>query len=147
MAVLTITLVVLVLAGGWLSDRFETRRILSIATIVTAVGMVLMLVVRDMRGLLIFGSVVGAGIGLFLTANWALANRLALGDEAGKFLGLTNLATAGSAAIARLEGPAIDWLNAFRPGAWWGYSWMFLFGAVCMVVSLFLLRRIKEGNA
>jgi MFS family permease len=147
MAVLTITLVVLVLAGGWLSDKFGTRRILSIASIVTAVGMVLMLVVRDMRGLLIFGSVVGAGIGLFLTANWALANRLALGAEAGKFMGLTNLATAGSAAIARLEGPAIDWLNAFRPGAWWGYSWMFLFGAVCMLVSLFLLGKISEQNA
>jgi len=147
MATLTIALVILVLVGGWLSDRFGTKRIIAIATVVTALGMVLMLVVRDMSGLLIFGSFVGAGIGLFLTSNWALANKLAPVDEAGKFLGLTNLATAGSAAIARLEGPAIDWLNALRPGAWWGYGWMFLFGAVCMFVSLFLLGKIREQNA
>ena len=144
MAALTITLVILVLAGGWLSDKFGTKRILSIATLATAAGMVLMLVVRDMRGLLIFGSLVGAGIGLFLTANWALANKLAPGDEAGKFLGLTNIATAGSAAIARLEGPAIDWLNHLHPEQWLGYSWMFLFGAICMVVSLLFLRKINE---
>jgi len=147
MATLTIALVILVLVGGWLSDRFGTKRIIAIATVVTALGMVLMLVVRDMSGLLIFGSFVGAGIGLFLTSNWALANKLAPVDEAGKFLGLTNLATAGSAAIARLEGPAIDWLNSLRPGAWWGYGWMFLFGAVCMFVSLFLLGKIREQNA
>ena len=147
MATLTITLVVLVLVGGWLSDKFGTKRIISIATWVTAAGMVLMLAVQDMTGLLIFGSVVGAGIGLFLTANWALANKLAPGGEAGKFLGLTNIATAGSAAIARLEGPAIDWLNALWPGQWVGYTWMFLFGALCMLVSLFLLRKINGENS
>ncbi len=66
-----------------------------------------MLLATDVRGLTVFGSVVGAGIGLFLTSNWALANRLAPSEEAGKFLGLTNLATAGSGALARLEGPAL----------------------------------------
>jgi MFS family permease len=95
-----------------------------------------------MRGLLIFGSVLGAGIGLFLTSNWALATALAPGDEAGKYLGLTNLATAGSAALARLEGPALDALNAAWPGAWMGYKGLFIFGATCMILSLFLLQKI-----
>ena len=146
MAALTITLVILVLIGGWLSDKFGTKRIISVATWITAVGMVLMLLAKDMTGVLIFGSVVGAGIGLFLTANWALANKLAPNDEAGKFLGLTNIATAGSAAIARLEGPAIDWLNALRPGQWAGYTWMFLFGALCMLASLLLLKKIRTES-
>ena len=105
-----------------------------------------MLFATDMRGLIVFGSVLGAGIGLFLTSNWALANSLAPPESAGKYLGLTNIATAGAAALARLEGPVLDGLNAAWPGAWIGYKGLFIFGAVCMLLSLFLLRRI-HGNS
>ncbi|MDL1909743.1 SLC45 family MFS transporter [Chloroflexi bacterium CFX6] len=142
LAVLTGALVLLVLIGGWLTDKYGAKRILTIATYVSAVGILLMLLATDMRGLMIFGGVLGAGIGLFLTSNWALANSLAPEAEAGKYLGLTNLATAGSGALARLEGPALDWLNALSPGAWIGYKGLFIFGALCMVASLFLLKKI-----
>jgi MFS family permease len=93
---------------------------------------------------LVFGSVLGLGIGLFLTANWALLNELAPAAEAGKFMGLTNLATAGAGALGRLEGPLIDLLNHARPGAWWGYSGLFLMGAVSIAVSALLLTKV--GN-
>ena len=91
----------------------------------------------DLPGLMLFGVVLNV-------ANSALANQLAPGEEAGKFLGLTNIATAGSAAIARLEGPAIDWLNGLHPGQWPGYTRMFVFGVVCMVLGVFLLGKISE---
>jgi MFS family permease len=81
-------------------------------------------------------------MGLFLTSNWALANSLAPQGEAGKYLGLTNLATAGAAAFARLEGPILDGLNAAWPEEWIGYRGLFIFGALCMLLSLFLLRKI-----
>jgi hypothetical protein len=55
--------------------------------------------------------------GIFVSVNWALATDLIPQEEAGKYLGLSNLATAGSAAVARLTGPMIDGLNALRPGA------------------------------
>ena len=142
LAVLTISLVVLVLIGGWLTDKYGAKRILYIATFIAAGGMFLMLFAKDMRGLTVFGSVLGAGIGLFLTSNWALANTLAPEGEAGKYLGLTNLATAGSGALARLEGPALDWLNAAWPGAWVGYKALFIFGALCIFLSVFLLKKI-----
>jgi MFS family permease len=146
LAVLTLALVVLVLAGGWLSDKFGARRVLSIASILAATGMLLMLLPRDMAGLMAYGGVLGAGIGLFLTANWALANQLAPSGQAGKFLGLTNLATAGSGALARLEGPALDWLNGLWPGQWAGYTCMFVFGALCILASLYFLGRIEIRN-
>lgn len=142
LASLTITLIVLVLVGGWLTDRYGAKPILLIGTLVSAVGMFLMLFATDMRGLLIFGSVLGAGVGLFLTSNWALATMLVPEGEAGKYLGLTNLATAGSAALSRLEGPLLDGLNAAWPGAWVGYKSLFVFGAACMLLSVFLLRKI-----
>ncbi|MGE5074036.1 MAG: MFS transporter [Anaerolineae bacterium] len=143
LAFITLGLVVLVLAGGWLTDRFRARKILYFASGISAVGMLLMLLATDLGGLKVFGGIVGAGIGLFLTSNWALANTLAPGEQAGKFLGLTNIATAGSGALARLEGPALDYLNGAWPGAWVGYKGLFIFGAACMLLSLLLLSRIR----
>jgi MFS family permease len=146
LAVLTISLIVLVLIGGWLTDKYGAKRVLLIGTLIASGGMSLMLLATDMRGLMIFGSILGAGIGLFLTSNWALANSLAPEAEAGKYLGLTNLATAGSGALARLEGPALDWLNAAQPGAWIGYKSLFIFGALCIFLSIFLLQKISENS-
>jgi MFS family permease len=142
LASLTAGLVVLVLVGGWLSDKFGPKKVLYAASIITTIGMPLMLLARDMTSLTIVACLIGAGIGLFLTSNWALANVLAPSDQAGKFLGLTNIATAGSSALARLEGPAIDALNAAAPGQWLGYTGMFLFGGLCTFISMFLLSRI-----
>ena len=146
LAALTGALVILVLIGGWLSDKYGAKKVLIAATYISALGIFLMLLAKDMRGLLIFGAVFGAGIGLFLTSNWALANSLAPGDEAGKYLGLTNLATAGSGALARLEGPALDWLNAAYPGAWIGYKGLFIFGGLCILLSIFLLQKIRLNS-
>jgi MFS family permease len=108
-----------------------------------ALGMMLMVLTTDLRGLYLIGSIVGAGIGLFLTCNWALANGIAPPAEAGRFLGLTNLATAGAAALARLEGPGVDLLNAARPEAWWGYKGVFVFGALCILLSTWFLTKVK----
>jgi MFS family permease len=143
LAVLTLSIVLLVLFGGWLADRIGPKRLLFTSSLVTAVGMVLMLLPRSMPGVMAVGSLLGAGIGLFLTSNWAMANRLAPAEEAGKYLGLTNIATAGSGALARLEGPALDWLNSLWPGQWVGYTMLFIFGAACIVLSLLFLSKIQ----
>ena len=144
LAALTLSLVALVLVGGWLVDRFGAKRVLYAGSFVAATGMALMLLTRDTTGLRIFGSVLGAGIGLFLTANWALANKLAPPAEAGKYLGLSNLATAGAGALARLEGPALDWLIGMWPGQWVGYTSLFIFSAVSILLSAILLVKIRE---
>lgn len=140
LAAITLSLIVFALAGGWLGDRFGHKRMSLVASGVGAIGCVLLLWARSPVTLLLFGSVLGVGIGLFLTANWALANELAPAAEAGKFLGLTNLATAGAGAIGRLEGPLIDVLNNARPGAWWGYHALFLLGVLCILLSAWFLR-------
>ena len=143
LAVLTLSLVALVLTGGWLTDRYGAKRILYIATLIAATGILLMVFATDMRGLFLFGGLLGAGLGLFLTSNWALANTLVPEAEAGKYLGLTNLATAGAGALARLEGPLLDWLNHLWPGLWVGYKGLFIFGGLAIFLSLFILRKIE----
>jgi hypothetical protein len=57
-------------------------------------------------------------------------------------MGLTNLATAGGAAIARLIGPAIDYFNARSPGE--GYTVMLLSCAGYFLLGAFLLTRVRK---
>jgi MFS family permease len=138
--------IVLVLVSGWLADRVGAKVILYLGSMVTAVGLILVGTTQSMASVIGFGCIVGAGIGLFLTSNWTLANRLAPRAQAGRFLGFTNVATAGAAALARLQGPAVDWLNSVRPGEWMGYRGLFVFGAVCVAASLVFLTRIRATS-
>ncbi len=144
LAVVTITLIAVAVAGGWLTDRFGSKRLLVAAGILAAVGSLLVLLAHTVTALIWLGSVLGAGIGLFITANWSLANRLAPVEDSGKFLGLTNLATAGSAALGRLEGPLIDVLNNAKPGAFMGYTALFVIGAIGALLSIVLLQKVKD---
>ncbi len=142
LAAITLALIFFAVLGGWLGDRIGHKRLSTLASVIGALGCLAMIWARSPGTLLVFGSVLGMGIGLFLTANWAMANQLAPAAEAGKFLGLTNLATAGAGVIGRLEGPLIDLFNNWRPGMWWGYTGLFVAGAFCLLLSAVLLRKI-----
>ena len=146
-ATLGVLLVVTALAGGWLTDRFGSAAMSIVAGVLVITGYILLLTVHDVQLLTWLGILIGAGMGFFLTANWAMANRLAPKAESGKYLGLTNLATAGAAALARLEGPGIDFFNNASKGAWYGYKGMFIFAAVCTLISLLLLPKTREEKS
>ena len=146
LASITLALIVCALAGGWIGDRVGHKRVQYLAGGIGALGCLLLLFTRDATSLLIFGGITGVGIGLFITANWALLNRAAPLAQAGVYLGLTNLATAGSGAIGRLMGPVIDGLNNASPGQFNGYAAMFIFGAVCTGLSGLLLAKVKESG-
>jgi MFS family permease len=144
LASIVLALVAIAPVGGWLTDRLHPRPIMMAGCLVAAIGLLLLLFARSWVALIVCGSISGAGIGLFLTANWALANRLAPTADAGMFLGLTNLATAGAEALSRLEGPLIDLFNRLRPDVFLGYRAVFVMGAVCSLTTVpiiaFLLR-------
>jgi MFS family permease len=147
MATIVLSLIAFSVLGGYLVDRLGRRRMHYVAAALVAVGGLLMLPVRTPGLVLAFGSVVGAGIGVFLTANWALANDLSPRGEAGKYLGLTNIATAGAGATSRLAGPVIDGLNLAAPGQFLGYSALFIGAAVLAAASLLALRGLPESPA
>jgi len=144
MAAMALALVACTVIGGWLSDRIGTRKVITLASVVAAVGCFLLLLAKDVASMTLYASVLGAGIGLYLTSNWALASRLAPKAEAGKFLGLTNLATAGASAVSKLSGVAIDLANNAAPGRFLGYAGLFLAGGIFALVSLVVLARVKE---
>jgi MFS family permease len=144
LASITLALIASALLGGWVGDRVGHKKVQYTASAIGSVGCLLLLMARDSTTLLVTGGITGVGIGLFITANWALLNRLAPLAQAGVYLGLTNLATAGSGAVGRLMGPVIDALNNANPGAYSGYTAMFILGAVCTGLSALLLVRVPD---
>jgi Na+/melibiose symporter-like transporter len=145
LASITLALIACALIAGWIGDRIGHKRVQYLASAIGTVGCLLLLMARDATSLMIYGGVTGVGIGLFITSNWALLSKMAPLAQAGIYMGLTNIATAGSGAVGRLMGPVIDWLNNANPGVYNGYTAMFIFGAVCTALSAVLLAKVKGG--
>jgi len=144
LATIVLSLIGFSVLAGYLSDRFGRKPLHTIAGVLMILGSILMTIADSSNSILIYGSIIGAGIGLFISANWALANDLAPHGQAGKFLGLTNLATAGAGALSRLAGPGIDWINNMNPGAYQGYTALFIASAALALFSMLVMVRVPE---
>jgi Na+/melibiose symporter-like transporter len=146
LATIGLALTFLVFPAGLLSDRFGRVRLNLFAGALAAVGIFLLLFSRTLVSLYIFGAVIGMATGIFLSVNWALATDLIPSQEAGKYLGLSNLATAGAGATSRLAGPLIDGLNALRPGAYLGYPALFLLSSASALLGTLLMLQIRRST-
>lgn len=129
--------------AGRLSDRIGRRPIALTAGLLGALSIAFIyLSGQNFTLIMLSGGLVGIAFGAFMSSNWALATDLVPKGEEARYLGLTNLATAGGAALARLIGPLIDFCNGFSPNL--GYSIMFLACFIYFIVGSLLLLKIKR---
>ena len=141
LAVLGIGMVASVYPAGRLSDRIGRKPILISSGLIGAAGILMLLLGPSYGYILIGGALQGIAVGSFMSSNWALATDLVLKSEEARYLGLTNLATAGGAALARLIGPVIDYFNTYSPGL--GYKVMLLVCFVYFIAGSALVVKIK----
>jgi len=149
MAQFSIVIVACMLAvvypAGRLSDRVGRRPIVVTSGLLGALGVGLIFIFQHNFMFIIFcGGLVGVSVGAFMGSNWALATDLVAKGEEARYLGLTNMATAGGAALARLIGPVIDFFNAREPGL--GYSVMLMACFIYFLVGSLLLMKIKKRS-
>jgi len=121
-------LLLAVYPAGQLSDRFGRKPVILFSGLVGIVGISVLFLARNYIGVLVCGGLLGISAGAFLSTNWALATDLVPVGEEARYLGLTNIATAGAGALARLIGPVIDFFNTRQSGL--GYSVMLM---VCLL--------------
>ena len=138
-------LVIAVLAGGYLADRIGYKPVVALSSLVAAAGTLVMLVSQSVFPVLAGAAVLGMGAGAFMASNWALGTELAPPDEAGRYLGIANLAGAGAGIIGTgIGGPLADTFNAFQPGL--GYKVIFALYGVLFLVSALVLLKIKPAR-
>ena len=130
------------LPSGWLADRIGHKRLVGLSGIMAAAGCTLLLGtiwVPNLSLIYVAGLILGVSTGLFMTANWAMGTNLVPPEEAGRYLGISNLAGAGAGMIgAGIGGPVADYLNFGTPGL--GYFAIFAAYAVLFALSTVSLR-------
>jgi MFS family permease len=137
------------LPSGWLSDRLGYRKLVGGAGLVAAAGTVLLLAtiaVASTAMVYVAGCVIGLAAGLFMTTNWALGTELAPPEEAGLYLGVSNLAGAGAGVVgAAIGGPMADYLNNYRDGL--GFMTIMACYGVLFVLSTISLLGVRREEA
>ncbi len=144
--VVGVLILIFALAGGWLSDRIGHRRVVAIAGVTAAIGVVIAIAIPSLLAINIGGAFIGAATGMFYTANWALGTKLAPPAEAGRYLGISNLAGAGAGAVgAYIGGPIADYFTVRFPATpGLGYVLLFAIYGVLFLLSVAALARVKE---
>jgi MFS family permease len=141
-------IVLTALASGWISDKLGRKRLVAISGVVAAVGNVLLLVtiwIPSLTIVYIAGTIVGLATGLFMTANWALGTDLVPAGEAGRYLGVSNLAGAGAGIIgAGIGGLVADYINHYYMGL--GYFAVFTAYALLFALSSVSLLGMREDK-
>jgi len=126
------------LPGGWLADRLGRKPLVAASALLAALGTFGVVYVPHLAAVYAGGCLAGAAIGLFYSANWALGTDLVPRDQAGRYLGLSNLAGAGAGAIgAYIGGPIADHL---------GYGILFSIYGVFFLLSIAALIGIPENR-
>jgi MFS family permease len=144
--VVGVLILLFALPSGWLADKVGRRLLVAISGILATVGTVILLLSPTMTMIMIGGSIVGAGIGMFFTTNWALGTDIVPQQDAGKFLGISNLAGAGAGAVgAYIGGPLADYFTANFPQMP-GLGYMLIFGiyGTLFLVSAIALIKVPE---
>lgn len=147
MLVIGVCILLAALPGGYLGDRFGHARLARAAGILAAAGVLIALLAPAMSVIYAGGALIGAATGLFFTSNWALGTRLAPPAEAGRYLGLANLAGAGAGAVgAYIGGPIADFVTGQLPGTpGAGYVLLFAIYGVMFLLSAGALWGVREG--
>ena len=143
MLVVGIALLLSVLPSGWLTAHWGNRRLVTFGGLVASAGTFLLLLAPTLTSIYAGGAIIGLATGVFYTANWALGVELVPQEEAGRYLGIANLAGAGAGAIGSyLGGPIADYVTLHVPeipGA--GYLLLF-----CIYGLLFLFSGVLSAR-
>lgn len=144
-ALLALGAMISIVPGGRLSDRIGRKSVIYSAAFLAVIAISLLMTTKSV---LLLGSYVvlfGMAGGLFLAVDWALATDLVPKNESGKYMGLSNLATAGSALVAWvIGGPISDYFNSFQSGL--GYYAIFFIAILYIICGVFFLRPISEAR-
>ncbi|MCX6004461.1 MAG: MFS transporter [Chloroflexi bacterium] len=137
-----ILLLITAYPAGHLSDKIGRKPVILLSSIFGIAGIIVLLLTKDSSGVLVSGGFLGVAGGSFMSTNWALGTDLVPSSEAARYLGLTNIASAGSGALARLIGPVIDHFNMQSAG--FGYTIMLIACILYFIVGTVLVMFIKE---
>ncbi len=130
-----------VIPAGRASDRFGRKRVIYVATAIGAAGLLTAAVAPTVPVAFVGAALMGIGTGSFLAVDWALMTDIIPKASSGRYMGISNVATAsaGVLAIAIGGGLIMDRLPLET-----GPRAAMLFGAVSYGIGALLLGPVQE---
>jgi Na+/melibiose symporter-like transporter len=123
-----------------LSNRIGKKSVISLACLSGGAGMAILVVAPTVVVAELGVLLVGLGAGAFLAVDWALMSDIVPKASSGRYMGMSNVATASAGAVALIVGgPLIDLVGG---GA--GPRAAMVAGLVFFVVGALLLRPVEE---
>jgi len=145
-AMLGLALIAATIPAGHLADRYGRKPMLIAAGLLASVGTLAILVVRDLAALSACGLLIGVGIGVFLSANWAWITDIVPQGEAAHYLGVANVATALGSGVSRLlGGVVIDRVNGLFASATAGYLLVYALAAWAFLLSIIAVLPVQRS--
>ena len=127
--------------AGWLSERVGRKPVILAGATGAAIGAIAMLWADGAQEVVIIATIIGASVGVLLSASWALANDLGTAGREAQHMGIVTIATLGGAAVAKIIGPWVDLLNRASPD--WGYEALLICSAVLFLLGALLLMPLE----
>ncbi len=146
MMVIGILILLCALLSGWLADRVGRKRLVALSGVAAAVGVLVLVMAPNMTVIYVGGCIIGAATGTFFTVNWALGTDIVPKEEAGRYLGISNLAGAGAGAVGGyIGGPIADYFTVHVPQSpGLGYLLIFAIYGILFLLSAFVLIQVQE---
>ncbi len=142
LAVIAVAIALVVYPSGWLSDRWGRKSLTALSGLLGAVGAFLLITATTLPAVLLDGALIGVSLGIFLSVNWAWATDLVPAAESGRFLGISNLATAGAGVLAGAGGYMLDYFNAQAHNL--GYTVLYLTATLCYLAGTAVVLGVRD---
>ncbi len=135
------------LPAGRLADRVGRRPLVVFSCLLASLGTLLVVLLREPNWLFVAGAFVGIGAGIYLAANFAQLTDIVPAKEAGRFLGLANIAGAAGGAVARLLGGfLIDPINRLSGSQSAGYLSLYAVAAFLFAASAWAAWKLPAAS-
>ena len=138
MLVVGLSLLIAAVVSGWLTDKFGPKPLLFLSGVLAFAAILIIVLSGRLLAVYAGAAVIGISAGVFYSANWALGTRIVPRDEAGQWLGISNVAGTGAGAIGAFIGGPIGDIA--------GYSVLILVYGVLFLVSTLALFPIKSSE-
>jgi MFS family permease len=145
LAVVVLVAIVVTLPAARLSQRLGRKTIIRAASWLGGVGVLLLIFAHSLTFVYLVGLLIGGAFGMLLSVDWAFVVDLVPAESAGRFMGISNLATAGSGILATvIAGPLLDFGNGLHHNA--GFPMIFSFFALALFLGGWLVWSVRTPD-
>jgi MFS family permease len=148
LAIVLLANVAVIVPAARISDRIGRKPVIYASIAMGAAGVLIAALAPSVPVATVGGALFGASAGMFLSVDWALMTDIIPKASAGRYMGLSNLATGASTPLGMaLGGTVLDLVNESRGTLDTGPRAAFLVGAVLYVIAAATLRPVREPPA